>query len=437
MNRRLFLQQSAAAATLATVSSRGQSRTTPAVNKPNDTFFPANGTLIPDDGWHLWIDEYALWTDDLIHLPGTFDLATLPANPPTGGWTTLDTTRSTGPNSALTTLPSTVEQHFWGKFGSRSYTPEEYRYAADDPAPQNGAYQGVSWWWREIEIPASMHGKRLLLQVRGARMRAEVYLNERLVTCESEPLSNFTREIWVANARPRFEKHLSIAVAGALPAVRHQLSLLEGIEVAEFSPDRRWDLIVTSGLVKGSKLDRAIGDETGLEAQPAQGDHSALQAIGHIPDAALAAVQQGTPLLCIVPDDFLADGVAKQLAGMSAFTYHGQVGDTRAPWMGNWLFVREHPTFSFLPVNRVLGVHYQAHGKASNGLLIEQAPGAEEPVVIMGYSRDHDRQAGAASLLCKLGAGRLLLHRAPEFSAPLQQRWLTNSVAYLTQVKLK
>ena len=85
------------------------------------------------------------------------------------------------------TLPSTVEQHFWGKYGAgddgkpRPYTPEEYRYAADDPVPQNGAYFGVSWWWREIEIPASMKGKRIFLHIRGARLRAEVYLNNKLV----------------------------------------------------------------------------------------------------------------------------------------------------------------------------------------------------------------------------------------------------------------
>ncbi len=84
-------------------------------------------------------------------------------------------------------MPGTVEQHFWGKFGAgedgkpRPYTPQEYRYAADDPIPQNGAYFGVSWWWREIEIPAEMQGKRIFLHVRGAHLRAEVYLNEKLV----------------------------------------------------------------------------------------------------------------------------------------------------------------------------------------------------------------------------------------------------------------
>ena len=70
----------------------------------------------------------------------------------------------------------------------RPYTPDEYRYAADDkqegnggPVPQNGAYFGVSWWRQEIDIPVSMAGKRIFLHVRGAHLRAEVYLNEKLV----------------------------------------------------------------------------------------------------------------------------------------------------------------------------------------------------------------------------------------------------------------
>jgi len=189
--------------------------------------------------------------------------------------------------------------------------------------------------------------------------------------------------------------------------------------------------------VKGSKLDRAIGEETGLEAPPVKGAApEAPQAAGNIPYAVLAAVKSGTPLLAIVPDDFLADGVARQLAALGAFTYSGQVGDTRAPWMGNWLFVREHLTFAALPVNRAMSIHYQAHGKSANGLLVERAAGADDLEVIVGYSRDHDRNVGAASFLCKLDGTQILFHRIPEFSAPLQQRWLANSIGLLTAVKL-
>jgi hypothetical protein len=252
-------------------------------------------------------------------------------------------------------------------------------------------------------------------------------------SCDAALQADFTREIWVVNNQPGFARKLSIGVSRVLPAVRRQLSLLTGVEIAEFSSQEHYDLIVSSGVVEGSALDRAVGDETGLETIPTRSAPSTPQVPGQIAEEVLSALRAGTPLLAIVPDDSLADGVAKQLASLGAFAYKGQVGDLRAPWMGNWLFVRDHATFSSLPVNRVLGVHYQAHGKSSNGLLIERAAGAEDPEVIMGYSRDHDRQIGAASFVCKLGSTPLLVHRAPGFSAPLQQRWLANSIAFLTR----
>ena len=157
--------------------------------------WPENGTLIPDEGWRLWVDREAEWKQDAIFLPEdvTQDAdgvvrgkgEPLPVNAPTGGWGVL---AGQPAGSIAVTLPGTVEQHFWGKFGAGAgreaaavYWPEEYRYAADDPVPQNGAYFGVSWWWREIEIPASMQGKRIFLHVRGAQLRAEVYLNQKLV----------------------------------------------------------------------------------------------------------------------------------------------------------------------------------------------------------------------------------------------------------------
>ena len=255
--------------------------------------------------------------------------------------------------------------------------------------------------------------------------------------CDADPKGGFTREIWVANAKPQFARKISIGVSGVLASVRKQLAALPGVGVAEFTQGQHYDLIVASGVVKGSKLDRAIGEETGLEAPPVKGAApEAPQAAGNIPYAVLAAVKSGTPLLAIVPDDFLADGVARQLAALGAFTYSGQVGDTRAPWMGNWLFVREHLTFAALPVNRAMSIHYQAHGKSANGLLVERAAGADDLEVIVGYSRDHDRNVGAASFLCKLDGTQILFHRIPEFSAPLQQRWLANSIGLLTAVKL-
>ncbi len=166
-------------------------------------------------------------------------------------------------------------------------------------------------------------------------------------TCDADAKGSFSREIWVANAKPQFARNISVGLSRVLPAVRNQLGALPGVEVAEFSAGGHYDLIVASGVMKGSKLDRAIGDETGLEVQPSKpAAPEEQQVAGDIPEDVFAAVKSGTPLLAIVPDDYLAHGVAKQLAALGAFTYSGQVGDTRAPWMGNWLFVREHPTFA-------------------------------------------------------------------------------------------
>ncbi len=176
LSRRTFLQ-SATAATLAT-----QLKSAPAQTKIP---YPENGTLIPDDDWRLWIDEKAEWKNDELFLPEDISWQNgvlcgkskpLPVNEPTGGWGTLR------PNNGINvTLPTTVEQHHWGKFGTRPYTPEEYRYAADDPIPQNGAYLGVSWWGRLIDIPAEWKRKRIFFHIRGARLRAEVFLNRKLV----------------------------------------------------------------------------------------------------------------------------------------------------------------------------------------------------------------------------------------------------------------
>ena len=49
----------------------------------------ADPLAIADEGWTLSIDREAPYADDVIHLPGRFDLAKLPVNPPTGGWAAL------------------------------------------------------------------------------------------------------------------------------------------------------------------------------------------------------------------------------------------------------------------------------------------------------------------------------------------------------------
>jgi hypothetical protein len=135
----------------------------------------AGELAIPDTGWRMWPDVHAEWQQDRIYLPADVDLARLPRNAPTGGWAALKDVAS-----REVTLPATVEQFHWGETGFRPYQ-NEYKFETTDDQVKNGAYYGVSWWWRSIDIPATFIGRRILLHVRGARQRAEVYLNEQLV----------------------------------------------------------------------------------------------------------------------------------------------------------------------------------------------------------------------------------------------------------------
>ena len=147
--------------------------------------------------------------------------------------------------------------------------------------------------------------------------------------------------------------------------------------------------------------------DRGLEAQPSGAAARPAVQAGVLADGILEAVQAGTPLLVIPQTDALSDGVAKQLAAAGAFTYSGNVGDVRAPWMGNWYFVRKHPVFDGLPVDQAMGIHYQAKGQAANGLVIERAPGGAEVEIVAAYSRDHWRVIGAGTFTTKLGAGKI------------------------------
>ena len=47
-------------------------------------------------------------------------------------------------------------------------------------ARTNGNYQGVSWWGRDFAVTNST-GKKVILWVENARLRCEVYVNQKLV----------------------------------------------------------------------------------------------------------------------------------------------------------------------------------------------------------------------------------------------------------------
>jgi beta-galactosidase len=105
-------------------------------------------------GWSLVLEPEAAWQDDRLHLPG-LELAELPTNAPRDGWKSL---RSQG---ISVSVPGTVEQHLW--------------------VEQGGDYQGVSWWSRSFDLPAVEDGRRAVLCFEAVRLRAEVFLDGRLV----------------------------------------------------------------------------------------------------------------------------------------------------------------------------------------------------------------------------------------------------------------
>jgi beta-galactosidase len=244
----------------------------------------------------------------------------------------------------------------------------------------------------------------------------------------SVPLATQTKELWVAKLPINAIAGLptQIGVSGITPKLRKQLSDLGAqFDVQDFVPGKPYHVIISSGLTSKTTINGQVGETTG-ESNPINAVQTTTE-LGHLQHGILEAVQTGTPLLAIPQADSLSEGVAKQLADAGAFQYHGAVGDFRAPWMGDWYFVREHAAFAGMPVDQAMGGFYQAQGRQSNGLLVD-GDGVE---VIVGYSRDHDRKVGAGTFTAKLGKGKVLFHRVPEMHPVMQQRFLANALRWL------
>jgi hypothetical protein len=155
-----------------------------------------------DQGWRLWLDPKATWQDDTLHLPENVKLKELPVNPPTGGWPVLDEQ-----GGLAVSLPATVEQFHWSKPPAHtvsSPTPSEI-VAAD------GYYRGVSWWYRSFTPPALRPGERLVFHFPGARLRAEVYVNGKLVGYTIISEAQFTADATDA-IKPDAENLLAVRI---------------------------------------------------------------------------------------------------------------------------------------------------------------------------------------------------------------------------------
>jgi hypothetical protein len=246
----------------------------------------------------------------------------------------------------------------------------------------------------------------------------------------SAPMNTQTKSIWVTGLPIKAIAGLptQIAVSGISMQIRKQLEELgPQFEVHEFEPGNPSRLIITSGMTSKTSSTQSVGETTGTEANPINAVQTSTEQ-GHIDPAILDAVRAGTPLFCLPQADSLSDGVAKQLSAAGAFEYRGNVGDFRAPWMGNWYFVREHALFNGMPVNQAMGGFYQTQGRQSNGLLV----GGRDVEIVVGYSRDHDRQVGAGTFTTRLGKGKVLYHRVPPMHPVMQARFLANAIRWLT-----
>src|SRR5262245_25310599 len=130
-------------------------------------------TDLSGSGWQLWLDEKAPWERDEL-FPPPVDLSRVPVQPPTGGWDVLKSA------AKPVSVPGTVE---------------EYLHPGNGP---DGDLKGVSWWVRKVKVPNAKSPRRLLLRFDAVRLRAEVFVNQKLVGYDV--VGNTPFEVDISNA---------------------------------------------------------------------------------------------------------------------------------------------------------------------------------------------------------------------------------------------
>ena len=128
-------------------------------------------------GWRLSLDREAKFLTDKVVLPPV-DLSKVAVNPPAFGWDKLDSQCD-----KVVSVPGTVEEHYWGIIGGAN---------AKEGA---GNYIGVSWWSRTFDLRQEMKGKKILLAFDCVNLRAEVFINHRLVGYDAIGNTPFTLDI--------------------------------------------------------------------------------------------------------------------------------------------------------------------------------------------------------------------------------------------------
>ncbi len=241
-------------------------------------------------------------------------------------------------------------------------------------------------------------------------------------TLNGDEETEHTQEIWVVNPTPHAFNNLHVATLGLAGEMAAQLAPIPGITLEPFAPNQRYDLIIASPPT-ARPTDTVSTDDVGADRRSRSIPPTQL------PGEVVAAFTSGTPLFVLCTSDGQAVGAGAQLASAAGFTFSGMIGSSRASWMGTWFFVRKHPVYAGLPVDRAMSIEYQVKGSDSNGLIVD-GDGIE---IIAAYSRDHDRKIGAGTFAYNGRGRRLLFHRITQMHRVFHRRLLSNGIQYLTQ----
>ncbi|MGB7266887.1 MAG: glycoside hydrolase, partial [Terracidiphilus sp.] len=229
------------------------------------------------------------------------------------------------------------------------------------------------------------------------------------------------REIWVVNPAPHRFNNLHVATLGLADEVTAQLTPIPGLILSPFVPGQHFDLIIASPPT-ARPTDTVSTDDVGADRRSRSIPPTQL------PQEIVAAFNSGTPLFVLCTSDGQAVGAGAQLASAAGFTFSGMVGSSRASWMGTWFFVKKHPVYDGLPIDRAMSIEYQVKGSDSNGLIID----GEGIEIIAAYSRDHDRKIGAGTFAYAGRGRKLLFHRITQMHPVFHRRLLSNAIQYLT-----
>ena len=149
--------------------------------------------------WGIVRDFDAEWFNDEIYLSPA-DIAKLPMNPPLFGWNNLDNRIE-----KTVQLPATIEEHFWAEHGNTEGVAGDYR--------------GVSWWITNVSLDSDIVGKRIFLDFDSVHLRAEVFVNMKLMGYDVIGHTPFSVDITEA-VMPGTDNEIAVRIPGFFPGCR-------------------------------------------------------------------------------------------------------------------------------------------------------------------------------------------------------------------------